>query len=124
MSSVRVFNSVERSIGESTLCFQNCEYPGGELGFRFIWKAPNGNLLAHRGQARIPSPEIMEELINMARIEGWYSTPEKEGSSEHTRSMGRTITHLSQLTKPLVNQGPAQSYVATIENLGKIIAGS
>ena len=35
-----------------------------ESGFRFIQKDSNGKLLAHRGQACIPSPEIAKKLID------------------------------------------------------------
>ena len=57
------------------LCFQWCRYVHSdktiEYGYRFIWRWPNGNLQAARGQARLPSVELMERLIAKARHEGW-----------------------------------------------------
>ena len=60
---------------EWDLCFQLCRYiyddDGMDEGYRFIWRRPNGNLQAARGQARIPSIKIMNELANRAIKEGW-----------------------------------------------------
>ena len=42
-----------------------------EYGYRFIWRKPNGNLQPGRAQARIPSIQILEELIAAAKNEGW-----------------------------------------------------
>jgi hypothetical protein len=62
--------------GDWRLCFQCCtyHYDNGNIenGYRFIWRRPNGNLQAARGQARIDSPEDLEELLNLARNAGWY----------------------------------------------------
>lgn len=59
------------------LCFQWCRYlhPDGSMeeGYRFIWKTEDGKLLAHRGQARIPSVEVALMLIKKAQNEGWGS---------------------------------------------------
>lgn len=53
------------------LCFQKVTYHyddgGEEDGFRFIWRRPNGNLQAARGQARIESLEQMMALIEEAK---------------------------------------------------------
>jgi hypothetical protein len=61
-----------------TLWFQWCRYlyDGGamEYGYRFIWKRPQsegGSLQAARGQARIPSVKILNELVAKARASGW-----------------------------------------------------
>jgi hypothetical protein len=58
------------------LCFQRCTYHydehPSEPGYRFIWRRPNGNLQAARGQARIPSAESLEQLTTMARQAGWF----------------------------------------------------
>ncbi|MFC0423410.1 hypothetical protein, partial [Lactiplantibacillus plajomi] len=43
-----------------------------ESGFRFIWRRPDGHLQAARGQARIPSRSILEELTQAAELKGWY----------------------------------------------------
>ena len=58
------------------LCFQKCHYyyakGGDEEGYRFIWRRPNGTLQPARGQARIPSKQDLENLLNLAMQEGWY----------------------------------------------------
>ena len=57
------------------LCFQWCRYiyadKSVEYGYRFIWRWPGGKLQAARGQARIPSIDLMNRLIAKARQEGW-----------------------------------------------------
>jgi hypothetical protein len=61
--------------GDWNLCFQYCRYEYGdnteELGYRFIWRRPNGNLQGARGQARIPSVADALSLIAMAIDAGW-----------------------------------------------------
>ena len=59
-----------------TLCFQWCRYVyqdrSREHGYRFIWRWPNTQKLqAARGQARIPSLELLERLVQEARAAGW-----------------------------------------------------
>jgi hypothetical protein len=61
-----------------TLWFQWCRYlyDDGtmEYGYRFIWKRPQaegGSLQAARGQARIPSVTMLEQLVAQARAGGW-----------------------------------------------------
>jgi hypothetical protein len=74
---VYVLHSVEKEIGDEgwRLCFQYGRYVyeegSSEEGYRFIWRRPNGNLQAARGQARIPSIEDARELIELAINEGW-----------------------------------------------------
>ena len=60
------------------LSFQWCRYlydqesgGGMDYGYRFIWESPTRGLMAHRGQARIPSIKILESLIAKAKEEGW-----------------------------------------------------
>lgn len=57
------------------LCFQWCEYVyedgTSQNGYRFIWRRPNGNMQPARGQARIPSVAVLEELVATARRQGW-----------------------------------------------------
>lgn len=57
------------------LCFQWCVYvyETGETqeGFRFIWRRPDGSLQPARGQARIPSSTVLQQLISEADKEGW-----------------------------------------------------
>lgn len=60
---------------EPTLCFQWCQYiyedGTSEHGYRFIWRRRNGNLQPARGQARIPSIEEIESLLDQAKLSGW-----------------------------------------------------
>ena len=61
--------------GDWRLCFQWCRYiyanGNMEQGYRFIWRRPNGDLQAARGQARIPSIAVARELMQRAQEEGW-----------------------------------------------------
>ncbi len=61
------------------LCFHWAEYNyddgESEKGFRFMWRDSKGNLLAHMGQARIPNPTMLFELIHKAAAEGWFDNP-------------------------------------------------
>jgi hypothetical protein len=63
------------STGEWRLAFQWCQYVydngESEYGYRFIWRRPDGSLQPARGQARIASIEVIEELIRNARNKGW-----------------------------------------------------
>lgn len=43
-----------------------------EMGYRFIWRRPDGTLQAARGQARIPSIQELLELLYLASKEGWF----------------------------------------------------
>jgi len=58
-----------------TLWLQWCRYVyddgSSEMGYRFIWKKPNGNLLPSRGQARLPSVGCAQRLIEEAKKQGW-----------------------------------------------------
>ena len=58
-----------------TLYFQHCKYhySNGEsqVGYRFIWKRPDGTLQAARGQTRIPSVSILLHLVSEAMKAGW-----------------------------------------------------
>jgi len=58
------------------LCFQKCTYhydeDPAEEGYRFIWRRPNGDLQAARGQARIPDAQTLNGLLNAARQAGWF----------------------------------------------------
>lgn len=75
-TNVKIFHEVsKRAYNEWTLCFQQVkyEYPDDtyQEGYRFIWRRPDDNLQAARGQARIPSIASALELISMAMAEGW-----------------------------------------------------
>ena len=79
---IQVINEASTNYGENAwnLCFQWClyVYEGGtsENGYRFIWRRPGGSLQPARGQARIPSINVLERLVNVAKEEGWgdYTT--------------------------------------------------
>jgi hypothetical protein len=60
---------------EWQLCLQWCRYEfkdnTEQMGYRYIWRRPNGHQQGARGQARIPSLARMMELMSMAIKEGW-----------------------------------------------------
>lgn len=76
---VQVINEVaydNNAIGkEWVLCLQWCRYIYDDgtmqMGFRFIWRRPDGSLQAARGQARIPDLNIASELMEKAKQQGW-----------------------------------------------------
>ena len=73
---VVVLNEARKGMaGEWNRCCRDCrdEYGGGneQNGYRFIWRRPNGNLQAARGQARIPSLADIQILTSIALSEGW-----------------------------------------------------
>ena len=77
-NDVKVLNEVRHPAhrgGGHQLCVQECRYRYEDgtqpVGFRFIWRRPNGNLAAARGQTRLPSLDDAEELIRLARMAGW-----------------------------------------------------
>lgn len=76
-SKVQVVHEVQKNNFShgGVLCFQWCRYvhDNGTLeeGYRFIWRNSEGKMLAHRGQARIPSIEVALKLIQEAKNEGW-----------------------------------------------------
>jgi hypothetical protein len=77
MAHVKSHNEVCEQISNGwTLCFQRCTYhlddDTTEEGYRFIWRRPNGNLQAARGQARIPNAAILQRLTEAAKAEGWF----------------------------------------------------
>jgi hypothetical protein len=45
-----------------------------EIGYRFIWRRPNGQLQGARGQARL-EPELITILLGKAAGEEWYPVP-------------------------------------------------
>lgn len=74
---VQVINETCTNYGDGrwNLCFQWCLYVyddgSSENGYRFIWRREDGSLQPARGQARIPSIDILEELVSVAKNEGW-----------------------------------------------------
>lgn len=75
----------EATPNQWTLWFQWCRYlyDGGDMqyGYRFIWKRPQaegGSLQAARGQARIPSVRMLNELVARAQTLGWGDHTEGE----------------------------------------------
>lgn len=74
MTRVQVLNNVEKKIGNKYICFQWCRYVHEteiNYGYRFMWKDEDGNLLAHRGGAAIPSTKIISDLVGLAKKQGW-----------------------------------------------------
>lgn len=76
MARVQIINEICNEIGGGwELCFQWCRYffDEGDMlyGYRFIQRRPSGDLHAVRGQTRIPSTKIAQELIKSAIEEGW-----------------------------------------------------
>lgn len=73
---VMVLKSTEKAFpNDWKLCFQWCTYfysdGGQQTGYRFIYKRPDGTLQAARGQARLPNMEIIHEMLEQAKREGW-----------------------------------------------------
>ncbi|OQB45246.1 MAG: hypothetical protein BWY02_02581 [bacterium ADurb.Bin157] len=81
MARVQVINEAEHDFDDPKgwkLLFQWCLYVyddgRSEKGYRFIWRRPESEgatLQAARGQARIPSIEIANLLIEKAKKDGW-----------------------------------------------------
>jgi hypothetical protein len=78
MANVEILEEVQAKKtvhGGWRLCFQWCQYHyddgNKQHGYRFIWRRPNGNLQAGRGQARLPSIPIAAELMEIAKSQGW-----------------------------------------------------
>mgnify|MGYP000874523291 CR=1 FL=1 len=78
MVQARIVVLNETKVGEPgdwNLCLQWCRYEYGDgtesMGYRYIWRRPNGHLQGARGQARIPSLGTMMELMSVAIREGW-----------------------------------------------------
>jgi hypothetical protein len=69
------------------LCFQWARYnydngSPSQMGYRFIYRRPDGSLQAALGQARIPSAAAMFQLIQMATAAGWFVTCEAERTDQ------------------------------------------
>ena len=69
--------------GDWCLCFQWVRYKYDDaappqMGYRFIWRRPNGSLQAAMGQARIPCASDMYKLIEKATEAGWFIKVEAE----------------------------------------------
>lgn len=81
-----------------TLCFQWVRYPyadgGIDEGYRFIWRNPNGNMIAHRGQARIPSRKIEDALRKAATDQGWGNLTAMKPDEEKAMLKGGIISGL------------------------------
>ena len=76
-TSVEIHDEVrDGAAGDWQLCFHRVTYhhddDSTEEGYRFIWRRPNGNLQAARGQARIPDAATHDRLIRAATSQGWF----------------------------------------------------
>ena len=83
MANVEIIHEVREREPDWNLCFQWCRYryvdgSPDEMGYRFIWRDPDGNLRPQRGQAVIHSAGQMFHLINLAIEDGWFITAESE----------------------------------------------
>ena len=100
MARVQVINETTENANSGptdwTLWFQWCRYfyDDGtmEYGYRFIWRRPQsegGSLQAARGQARIPSVRVLEQLVTQARAGGWgnYDSDDFEVPGPATREV-------------------------------------
>jgi hypothetical protein len=80
---VQIKNEVStgKDAGKWELCFQWVQYVydngDSEFGYRFIWRKPDNRLQPARGQARLPSIKLIEELIQKAKDEGWGNYSEE-----------------------------------------------
>jgi hypothetical protein len=80
--------------GHWQLCFQWCRYDldedGTQFGYRFIWRRPDGDLQAARGQARIPSIAQARALMDKAVAEGWGDRDGEamSGAADKLRALG------------------------------------
>jgi hypothetical protein len=52
-------------------CRYDLDEEGIQFGYRLIWRRPDGDLQAARGQARIPSIASARGLMDRAVAEGW-----------------------------------------------------
>jgi len=90
--------------GEWCLWFQWCRYlyddGNNQHGYRFIWRRPQaegGSLQAARGQARIPSISLLEQLVARAKEQGWgnfdgeMDTSEVENAADRLRRAGLIV---------------------------------
>jgi len=78
MANIEVLNEVSANNPNADGCdlyFQHViyHYDNGtqEDGYRFIYRNNEGNLLPHKGQARISNKKELLNLINLAVDAGW-----------------------------------------------------
>lgn len=81
MANVEIIHEVREGGPDWNLSFQWCRYhyddaSPDEMGYRFIWRDPDGNLRSQRGQACIQSAAQMFRLISLAIQDGWFITAE------------------------------------------------
>ena len=83
-------------IGGSQLFFQWCRFAldeGEQFGYRFIWRRPSGELQAARGQTRLPSVAVAQELMAKAVSERWGQRDGDEmlQAAQRLRGSGLTV---------------------------------
>ena len=77
-ANVDIRQEVSTLLGSGwTLCLQWAQYnyddgSPSQMGYRFIYRRPNGSLQAAMGQARVPSAAVMFDLIHKATEAGWF----------------------------------------------------
>lgn len=83
-ADVKIVHEVKtNNEGSWNLCFQWVIYQyssdkENESGYRFIWRREDGTLQPARGQARIPSADILISLIKKAIKGGWFINAEND----------------------------------------------
>ena len=85
----RLHEVINGDPGQWNLCFQWVRYhytddSPSQMGYRFIWRRPNGSLQAAMGQARIPSAAEMFTLIQKATKAGWFVSAEASRDDQDT----------------------------------------
>lgn len=99
MARVQVLNETalrDPAQSGTTLFFQWCRYihDDGQVehGYRFISRRPSSEGIGQetsRGQARIPSVEVIERLVWQARREGWGDFDDDRISSSSEANWAR-----------------------------------
>lgn len=101
-----IHETAAEPLEERTLCLQWCRYVheggGVELGYRFIWRGPDGGLRPARGQARIPSMKTLLGLVHKAAAEGWGDFDAEARPSEQQVARAPASTRPEDLPPELV----------------------
>lgn len=109
-----------KSRGHRQLCLQLCRFEDdrerAQYGYRFVWRAEDGNLDDADAQAIIPHLEEACALVDMARAEGWGQpqlaggapvAPQHKRQSDQRRSQGLSTLELNIPEKRVLLKAPA-----------------
>ena len=98
MARVQVVKSLKPEDGygqQWRLILQWCRYlyddGSTEHGYRFIWVSPEGKLQPARGQARLRSLKITQELMAKAKAQGWGNYDAEVIDASRGRLLLRTL---------------------------------